>query len=175
MEQLQCPRKPDDDFPRLLRAKALIKTTLTYDIAGNVKSITDQKSHATTMVYSDPNNTYAHPTQQTNALSQVTTAQYDLGTGKITSVTDPNSVTTTYAYNDPLDRPTQVIAASGTSVETRTAFTYPSTTQVTQKQDQNHRRRWGAAYGHALRKLGTADRDAELRNCIAIHLNHAKL
>ena len=122
---------------RTSSSQGLIKTTLTYDIAGNVKSITDQNSHATTMVYSDPNNTYAHATQQTNALTQVTTAQYDLGTGKITSVTDPNSVTTTYAYNDPLDRPTQVIAGSGTSVETRTAFTYPSTTQVTQKQDQN--------------------------------------
>ncbi len=47
-----------------------IQTVLTYDIAGNVKSVTDQNGHATTLQYSDSNGTYAHPTQQTNALGQ---------------------------------------------------------------------------------------------------------
>ncbi len=113
-----------------------ISTTLTYDIAGNVLSVKDQNNHTTTIQYSDPNNTYANPTQQTNAAGHITSAQYDWPSGKIISRTDPNGFATAYQYADSLDRLTLVTAAQGTSAESQTQYIYTSTTHVTQKQDQ---------------------------------------
>ena len=112
-------------------------TTYTYDVAGNVLSITDANSHTTTLSYVDKYsdaavpNTYGHVTKVTypqlssSVPAQTVSWQYDYNTGKPANAADVNSVNTAYSFNDPLDRLTQIARASGIAgVETRTNITY---------------------------------------------------
>lgn len=61
---------------------------------------------------------------------------YDCNTGNALSVTDPNSVKTQNVYNDPLGRLTLTKRALGTSAESWTSISYPSTTQRNTASDQ---------------------------------------
>ena len=114
-----------------------LSTLATYDLAGNVLSITDPNGNKTQFAYADSQNTYAHPTTVTNALNEAITLAYDYSTGKPTSSTDLNGVQTISAYNDPLDRLTQTRSAAGLGVETQSNYSYPSTTTTIAYQDQD--------------------------------------
>ena len=125
------------------------KWTTTYgrDNLGNVVSITDPRTdpgnHTTTISYADscsagPGGTLdALPTSVTNPLSQKVSIAYDCYLGKQTTFKDANNISTIYSYSgDPFDRLLSATRASGTAVQTATAFTYPNPTTVTAKQDQ---------------------------------------
>ena len=120
-------------------------TNMTYDIAGNVLSVTDPNGHATSYSYADSysdgnngRNSYAHPTTTANSLNQRITNQYDYSSGKPTLAIDLNGTRTQYAYADPLDRLTQVVYALGSGAETQRNITYsPNSTEINIYQDQN--------------------------------------
>ncbi len=108
-------------------------TGMTYDIAGNLLTLTDPDGHATTLNYSDPNSTFAHPTTITNAAGQKTTIQYDYGSSKPSSATDPNNQVTGYTYAEGGDRLTQIQWPNGG----HQYESYPNQTTVVTQQDQN--------------------------------------
>lgn len=107
--------------------------SFTYDIGGNILSVTDANGHTTHFSYNgDGQNKYAFPTTIQNALSQNRAAQYDYNIGKPVAVTDLNGKQTTYAYNDPLDRVTGMQLPNGGN----TYYSYPNPTTVVTQQDQ---------------------------------------
>jgi YD repeat-containing protein len=121
-----------------------LPTTYTYDVAGNVTSITDPRQNVTHYSYADPQNTYAHVTTITDALNQTREWAYDYSTGHPVLATDPNSVNDVYKYADPssgaldpLDRVRVISNADSTYAGDLTNVTYPSTTEVDLYQDQN--------------------------------------
>jgi RHS repeat-associated protein len=115
-----------------------------YDIAGNVVKAIDPRNYATTFDYADRfgapdsearNNTapielgtqssYAFPTSITNALNQTAYAQYDYYLGRLVNVEDINGVVSSgYSDNEPLDRPTKIVRAVNTAVQSQLAFSY---------------------------------------------------
>ena len=116
---------------------ALISENLTYDVTGNPLTYSDFKSNVTTLTYGDV--AHVSPTRVVNPLGAslgMRTYSYDQSTLKLISATDENGAVTNYLYGDSLERLTLVTQAAGTTVESRTAYSYPSTTQVTTKQDQ---------------------------------------
>jgi RHS repeat-associated protein len=117
-------------------------TTLTYDKAGQVTSITDPcgnatcsdvagSNHTTTISHADSytclqsngtNGTCSSlpseitddfVTSITNALGQTSNFTFDYYSGELTSAKDPNSKTTTYTYYDPMRRPTKTAYPDG--------------------------------------------------------------
>jgi RHS repeat-associated protein len=120
-----------------------LTTRYTYDIAGNVLSITDPNYASdprfgpTNFSYADNQNTYAHVTSRTNALGQKETWQYDYDTGKPVLETDANLVQTKYEYIDPLSRVTDI--HRGVNGSTSLAYEhidYPSPADVHIHSDQ---------------------------------------
>ncbi len=115
-------------------AGSLISSLITYDIAGNVLSVTDPNGYTSTLTYNDDgSNQYAFPTHIKNALNQLTVNTYDYNAGKVSSVTDPNNNKTSYAYNEPLDRLTQVALPTG--AQTNISYASPVWTIVYQDKD----------------------------------------
>ncbi len=115
-----------------------IGTQMSYDVAGNLRTVQDANGHTTTFGYGDAQGTYAQATSSRNALGQATVAAYDYDTGRLASTIDLNGVSTTYAYDDPLDRLTQVRRAAGGSggTDSHTNLVYPTPTQVVQYRSQ---------------------------------------
>lgn len=120
-----------------------LSTHNVYDAVGNVVSSTDPKGNPSSFDYTDhfgvPGNdinsnsapfevssgvTLAFRTRTTNALGQISKAQYDYHIGAAVQVQDPNGVIASTAYADPLERPTQTIQAANTSVKAQRNFTY---------------------------------------------------
>src|SRR5271165_3812728 len=152
-----------------------LTTTYTYDNLGNVLTITEPKGagYTTTISYSDTGcsvkpagNLYGFADTVTDAIGQKYSLQWDCYIGKQTQYKDINSVITNYSYlnrstPDPFDRLTQVQRAVGVTnnVETHTAFSYPSLTQVVTKQDQNSKDDGAVIttsyYDGLLRKIAT--------------------
>ena len=103
-----------------------INTCATYDIAGNVRTVTDGNGNSTALSFVDSfsnssttlpsaQKTYAFPTTVTDSLSNATTLMYDYYIGKATSMRDPNQALTTFDYTtDPLDRLKKVTYPVGT-------------------------------------------------------------
>ena len=104
-----------------------VTETFKYDDLGNVREHTDPLSHTTQISYADNfsdqqnRNTFAYPTQVTNAVGHVALTEYDYRTGLVTKTIDarglvtqrmydgmgrpmtiarPNGLTTTYEYDD---------------------------------------------------------------------------
>jgi RHS repeat-associated protein len=97
-----------------------LSTTREYDIAGNVVKETDPRGHSTTISYIDSfmdssRNTYAFPTQATNALNQTISNVYDYYTGQRFKFIDVNGQATFLDYTDDLDRLKQVIFPVGST------------------------------------------------------------
>ena len=69
-------------------------TTYTYDLLGNLLTVTDALGNTTTYTY----NAFGEVTSVTDALQSVTTCTYNI-LGNLVSVTDGEGHTTTYAYN----------------------------------------------------------------------------
>jgi len=110
-------------------------------------------THTTTYAYSDspsggnaPGNSNAYLTQVTypnTGVAHVESYQYNYPSGKVTQSTDQNKIVTNYAYDDPLGRLTLIDSAPGTinwstnaSAESKTAYSYPSPTEIEIAQDQ---------------------------------------
>ena len=67
-----------------------------------------------------------------------TSLSYDFATGLLTSSTDANNVTSTTEYNDSLERPTRVVRAAGTSIQSQTTTVYDDVARtVTTTSDLN--------------------------------------
>jgi RHS repeat-associated protein len=116
-------------------AAGSVTTLATYDIAGNVLTVTDPNSNKTTFVYtpdawgstgtlwggSGPSSgsTYAFPTSIINALAQTSTFTYGYNAGKLATASDANlpAAKTTYDYSEPglLQRLTSVIYPIGST------------------------------------------------------------
>ncbi len=109
-----------------------------YDIAGNVRVLTDANKNQTSLYYTDAysdntnRNSYATLTSATNALNQTSKSTYDYNTGQPATSVDANNLTTTYTYSDPFERVTQVQSPNTGS----TYYSYPSTTTTIVYQDQ---------------------------------------
>ncbi len=102
-----------------------------YDQCGSVVKVRDGNNKDTITGYADnfygasPQNTYAYPTSVTTPGPAFTTiTRYDFSTGLAREVSDPNNVKTRTDYNDPLNRPTKIVRAEGTSVESHTIIQY---------------------------------------------------
>jgi len=128
-----------------------LETKSEYDQLGNIISVTDALNNQSFISFADSysgqpsdRHTYARPTRGTSPIPEPspgpgyasdtafeTTATYDFHTGVMTSVADANGQTTVYSYGsspeeqDPLDRPRQVIRASGDDgVKNQTSYFY---------------------------------------------------
>ena len=127
-----------------------ISQILKYDIAGNVTLATDPNSNDTTISYTDDftsgnppsGSTFAFPTtivRDAGGFNHTSTFRYDYNLGRQTEMFDENNTETTFAYADNLDRPTQIVAAPGTSDSAATSFSYidtPLSGSVTTTQQQ---------------------------------------
>ncbi len=111
-------------------------TYYSHDIGGNLTRVRDPLVHDTSYGYADGSNTYSHVTSRTDALGEGMSWTYDLAIGKPTAFTDVNGAVTHYEYADPLDRLTKVRRGYGSGIESDTAYTYNSATQVTVQQDK---------------------------------------
>ncbi len=120
---------------------AQITSTRTYDILGNIVSLTDPKLQTTSISYTDsyvgsvsgsfpPSATFARPTliERGSGGAYQILFKYDWNLGAVVTATDFNNVDTTVTYADTLDRPVDlVLAANDTSVRGRTRFVYDDT------------------------------------------------
>jgi len=88
-----------------------LATILTYDVYGNVKTVTDARSRTTTNTY---DSTGAYLTQIANALGHTRKLAYDPRLGQVTSSTDQNNVLVSTEY-DPLGRVSKVIGPNDTA------------------------------------------------------------
>src|SRR5262249_9004448 len=119
-----------------------------YDIAGNITKVLDPRSTsgniiATTIGYDDnfggpdaslaerytftelgSQQTFAFPTQVTNAIGQNGYIQYDYGLGQSINQQDFNGVVSAVFHNDLLDRMTQIRRAYGTAAESQGTVSY---------------------------------------------------
>jgi len=113
-----------------------------YDVAGNVVAKIDPKGNTTAYGYTDnfgdgsapdkgstfspPGSAFAFLTSVTNALGQMSLAQYDYARGVVTGDEDINGVVTQTTY-DVYDRPLTVTAAANIpSHSAESIFTYPT-------------------------------------------------
>jgi RHS repeat-associated protein len=131
---------------RMIDNSTSINSYTRYDVLGNVMSIKDLKTNVSAISYLDDfgdgsnpglntggHSTYALPTRLTspapNAGESPHTAytQYDFSTGLLTGFKDRNGTITQTFYNDAFDRPTQIKAALGTTLENHTAMYYAPT------------------------------------------------
>ena len=112
-----------------------------------------QTSHTTTYAYTD-NPSGGNPAGNSNAyLTQITSPntgvahtqsyRYNYASGEVVQAVDQNNITTNYSYADPFDRltlvdnaPGKLNWATGLSAESKTAYSYPSETEVDLAQDQ---------------------------------------
>jgi RHS repeat-associated protein len=82
---------------------SITTTTNTFDDTGNIVKTTDALSHATQFTYS-PTFGLAYVTQMQNALSHISTKNYDFNTGLLLSEKDPNGrvtgLSTSYTYDN---------------------------------------------------------------------------
>jgi RHS repeat-associated protein len=132
----------------LLPAGTAITTHSQFDIAGNALKVIDPRSTAgniisTTVAYEDnfgiPDGTvgeryvwpelgslqtFAFPTQVTNALNQPAYTQYDYYLAQAINTQDLNGVVTAGYHNDLLDRLTQIRRGYGSSAENQTTYEY---------------------------------------------------
>jgi|GEM_PF-3038403 len=113
-----------------------LSSHLAYDIAGNLRTVSDPLSHVTAFDYTDSypdgnRNTYAHPGVITNALNEKQYSTWDYGSGKPLSSTNTSGLVTKYSYSDPFDRLTQLIHPDTSQMNV--AYT---PTEVTSYQDQ---------------------------------------
>lgn len=128
---------------RTVDASTSVTSYTRYDVLGNVVSIKDPKANVSMVSYLDDfgdgsnpgfntggHSTYSLPTRLTspapNTGESPHTAytQYDFSTGLLTGFKDRNGTITQTLYNDSFDRPTQIRAALGTSLENHTAMYY---------------------------------------------------
>ena len=128
---------------RTVDASTSVTSYTRYDVLGNVVSIKDPKTNESSIGYVDDfgdgsnpglnasgHSTYSLPTRLTspapNAGESAQTAytQYNFSTGLLTGFKDRNGVITQTIYNDAFDRPTQIKAALGTTLENHTAMYY---------------------------------------------------
>ena len=114
-----------------------VTTGYTYDIYGNVHSMTDTGRHTTSYSYTDSfgsqslsacgmnaeADTEAYLTTVTNPLNQSSSASYLPCSGAMQSVTDPNSQTTSYSYDD-YNRLLSVIGPEMSEGHPLTSYTY---------------------------------------------------
>lgn len=132
----------------LLPGGAAITSFNQYDIAGNVTKVLDPRSAlgniiATSISYDDnfggpdsslaerytftelgSQQTFAFPTQVTNAIGQIGYAQYDYGLGQAINQQDFNGVVSAVFHDDLLDRMTQIRRAYGTAAESHATISY---------------------------------------------------
>ena len=97
-----------------------ISTQYTYDVVGNLRTVTDPNGNVTTYVYDD----FGQLLQQQSPVSGVTTYAYDSG-GNLTSTADANGATTTRTY-DALGRVLTSASTRGTATES-VSWSYDST------------------------------------------------
>ena len=132
-----------------------LNTDSEYDVAGNVTKRIDARNNETTYNYADhfgvangdahphtpptelgTQHSYAFPTSSTNALSQTAHTQYDFYLGVAVDSEDINGVVSSIYYTnaqlqtDPLDRPLRMIAATGTSAQSQSSFSYNDTARM---------------------------------------------
>ena len=131
---------------KMVDASTSITRYTRYDVLGNVVSIKDPKTNESSIGYVDdfgdgsnpgtnagPHHTYSLPTSITspppnqNEPQQMAYSQYDFNTGLLTGFKDRNGVITQTLYNDAFDRPTQIKAALGTTLENHAAMYYAPT------------------------------------------------
>ncbi len=140
---------------RDLPTSAWLNTDAVYDIAGNITSSIDARGNISTFNFSDcfgsPNgeartntpptelgtqHSYAFVTIISNALSQISHAQYDFYLGMPVDGEDINGVVASGYYTnaqgqtDPLDRPFKVVAAVGTSAQSQSSFSYNDAARI---------------------------------------------
>jgi RHS repeat-associated protein len=94
-------------------------TIYGYDNAGNVTSVTDTKSHATSTAYDERN----RPKSTTDRLNQTITILYDTG-GRKKKITRPNGQTITYDTFDAGNRVTQQTVTQTPEPDAITQYTY---------------------------------------------------
>jgi RHS repeat-associated protein len=120
-----------------------VTTAAQYDVAGNVVKGIDARGYATTYSFADrfgspdgeartnaaPSQlagqaTYAFVTSITNALGHTSYGQYDYFMARAVDGEDVNGVVASGYFNDALDRPTRVVRAVGTTIQSQTTFAY---------------------------------------------------
>jgi RHS repeat-associated protein len=135
----------------LLPAGSAITSFNQYDIAGNVTKVLDPRSTpgnviATSIGYDDnfggpdaslaerytftelgSQQTFAFPTQVTNAIGQNGYIQYDYGLGQAINQQDFNGIISAVFHDDSLDRMTQIRRAYSTAAESHATITYDDT------------------------------------------------
>ena len=114
---------------------AYLWTTREYETSGNLRKITDPRSHITTLDYGDRIGNAvcgslqrAYLTAVTNHLGQQTLGTYNSCTGTVYSVTDPNSQMTRYLY-DLMGRTTNVYYPDGGQT-IHAYYAYPNFFQI---------------------------------------------
>jgi hypothetical protein len=120
-----------------------LNTSMGYDIAGNLMSVTDANNHTTWFSYSDNytdglnRNSYAFLTSVTNALGQSPfQGNYDYHLGQPVLTADIMGQYTTHSYGTSgfaTDRLIEVSYANGGN----SYYSYPSARQIITQQDQN--------------------------------------
>jgi len=125
-----------------------IETHAQFDQCGSVRNTWDAKGNQSQIEYSGVY-AYAYPTltrtpvpdpsgQHGSANALVFTKVFDFNTGLATSSTDANNVTSTLEYNDALNRPTRMVRAYGTSVQSQSSIIYDDVNRfVTTTTDQS--------------------------------------
>jgi len=110
-----------------------LTTTRTFDVAGNLISLTMPNGAPTSYTYTDCPGMYSYLSRMTNAAGHSTTFGHNCSLGQVTSITDPNGFVTTAQYNDVLDRLTDVLRPNGQRIR----YTYSSDlSSVTTTKDQ---------------------------------------
>ncbi|MGH9396158.1 MAG: RHS repeat-associated core domain-containing protein [Terriglobia bacterium] len=146
-------------------------TTYTYDLTGQMLTMTDPNKNVTSYAYADH---YASgsPPGQTNAyLTQITYPQTDFAHvvkfsdnyagGQLATSTDQNGNTTSYAYSDPLDRLTQINYPDGGKTQYSYNDSPPSPSVTTTKAITSSQNDVSTSImdgvGHAVRTELTSD------------------
>lgn len=119
-----------------------LKTSIVYDDAGEVSSVTDPNLHVTNFAY-DSTDTYPQTITEPSTtglggvqVSHVLHRVYDFNTGVLTSSTDENSQTTSYGY-DSNGRLSSIGFTNGGSQVSLETVTYPSANETDVSQLQS--------------------------------------
>ncbi len=105
------------------------RTTLDYDISGNLIQVTDPSSRTLSFAY-DAN---GHITQMTDPLGR--TAVYTYTAGYLTAVADFNGHTTHYTYTPPSERPGQLATITDANGHTEVTNQYDTARRVAWQED----------------------------------------